>query len=297
MLFQLTSMLNVKSIITPKHVTDKIISSIKTELLLKRELQIHDSIAKTLIEDKCFMIFNSNGLKYASDKLYNDFKCSDLEMVKSKICLELDLVKFLEEDISQQSNFNFNGSEKTYNITSTTSGYNGDIFIKHIIKDAIQGSKQFSQSVNFIKNRIYFIEIIKDKILEASISYSLFSIITIQVENMHSLRQYWNEYEIEMAIRDLLLQVEIEIDSHTLLAQYDNNLYLTLFEGLDFEATKQKATTIQNKISTYTSKQSIKPIIGIYAFDINNLELDTVLKTISDISKEDISKQDIETEK
>ncbi len=295
MLFQLASMLNVKAIITPKHDTDKIISNIKTELQLKKNSKIQNSIAKALIKDECFMIFDLDGLKFASDKLYDEFKCTDLEMVKSKICLELDLAKFLEQNISEEYSFNFTDSTKRYNIRSTTSSYNGDTFI--YIESVFQDAKQVSSGLDFIKNRIYFIEILKDKILETSISQSLFSIITIQVENMSNLHLYWSEYEIEMAIRDLLLQIEIEIDSHTLLAQYDNNLYLTLFEGLDFESTKQIANTIQTKISTYISKQSIKPIIGIYAFDINNLELNSVLKTISDIAREDISKKDIETQK
>ncbi|MDA3908245.1 MAG: PilZ domain-containing protein, partial [Sulfurimonas sp.] len=198
-------------------------------------------------------------------------------------------------DISEQNSFNFGASAKTYNIKSITSSYNGDTFI--YIQSISQDNMQVSSGVDFIKNRIYFIEILKEKILEASISKSLFSIMTIQVENMENLSQYWSEYEIEMSVRDLLLQVKIEIDSHTLLAQYDNNLYLSLFEGLDFESTKQKASTLQAKISAYTSKQDIKPIIGVYAFDINSLELNTVLKTISDIAKEEISIKDIDTKK
>ncbi|WP_372999749.1 PilZ domain-containing protein [Sulfurimonas sp.] len=295
MLFQLASMLNVKSIITPKHDTSKIISNIKTELLKNKNAQIQNSIAKSIIKDQCFMLFDSNGLKFASNKLYDEFKCTDLEMVKSRICLELDLAALLKEDISQQKSFNFTGSTQAYNIRSSTSSYNDNKFI--YIENISQDAMQLSSGVNFIKNRIYFIEILKEKILETSISKSLFSIITIQIENMSNLRLYWSEYEIEMSIRDLLLQVEIEIDSSTLLAQYDNNLYLTLFEGLDFESTKQKASTIQAKISTYTSKQKIKPIIGLYAFDINALELNTVLKTISDIARESISIKDIEAQK
>jgi hypothetical protein len=295
MLFQLASMLNVKSIITPKHDTSKIISNIKTELLHNKNLQIQNSIAKSLIKDQCFMLFDSNGLKFVSDKLYDEFKCTDLEILKSKICLELDLATLLKQDISQQNNFNFSGSTQTYNIRSITSSYNGDTFI--YIESVLEDVQQVSSGVNFIKNRIYFIEILKEKLLETSISQGLFSIITIQVENMSNLRLYWSEYEIEMAIRDLLLEVEIEIDSHTLLAQYDNNLYLTLFEGLDFEGTKHKATTIQSHISSYTSKQKIKPIIGLYAFDINSLELNNILKTISDIAREDISSKDIEAQK
>nr|WP_321267962.1 PilZ domain-containing protein [uncultured Sulfurimonas sp.] len=295
MLFQLASLLNVKSIITPKHETSKIVSSIKNELLINQLHQQEIAIAKTLISDASFMIFDKKGLKFASQKLYNEFECNDLETVKSKICLKLDLASFLEKEHLIQGDFDFNATLKKYEIKSTISTYNSDVFI--YLKEISKEQKQVNSKIDFIKNRIYFIEILKEKILEKSISESLFSIITIQVENMENLRQYWNEYEIEMAVRDLLLQVEINIASHTILAQYNNNLYLTLFENLDFKATKQKANAMQNHISEYISKQEIKPIIGLYAFDINDLNLNEILKSISDISQENISKKDIENQK
>jgi len=180
-------------------------------------------------------------------------------------------------------------------IQSKTSTISGEKFI--YIEDISQEKCKDISGADFIKNRIYFIEILKEKIIEKSISQGLLGIITIEIENMSNLKNDWSEYEIEMAIRDLLLQVEIEIESHTLLAQYDNGLYLTLFEGLDFEALKQKATSIQNHITTYSSKQKIKPLIGLYAFDIDELELDNILRIVSDISKEKVSLQDIQTQK
>ncbi len=133
--------------------------------------------------------------------------------------------------------------------------------------------------------------------MEKSISQNLLGITTIQIENMANLRKDWSEYDIEIAIRDLLLEIEIGIKAHTLLAQYDNGLYITLFEGLDFEAIKEQANVIQTHIKNYTSKQKIKPIIGLYTFEINNLELNDILKTISKISTETITQQDIETKK
>ncbi|EDZ63454.1 hypothetical protein SMGD1_1834 [Sulfurimonas gotlandica GD1] len=295
MLFQLASLLNVKSIITPKHDISKVISNIQTELLLNKTSQLENAIAKTQVNDYCFMIFNSNSLIFASQKLYNDFNCKDLDMVKSFVCSQFKLDDFLNSDMVEKNSFSFTGFPKLYSIKSITSSFNNDKYI--YIEDISNDKTQDISGVDFIKNRIYFIEILKEKILEKSISQGFISIITIQVENMSNLKQYWSEYEIEMAVRDLLLQVEIEIESHTLLAQYDNNLYLTLFEGLDFESTKQKANSIQHHISSYTSKQKIKPIIGLYALDINDLELNNILTTVSDISRENISIKDIDSKK
>ncbi len=287
MLFQLASLLNVKSIITPKHDTNKIILNIKKDLSLNKTSQLEHTIAKTLMQEHSFMIFNSKELKYASEKLYSEFNCKDLNDVKLKVCSKFDLDDFLNSDTSLENNFAF--------IKSITSDFNGDKFI--YVENNLQNKHKDLSEIDFIKNRIYFIEILKEKILERSISKGFLGIITAQIENISNLRNFWSEYEVEMAIRDLLLHVEIELDAHTILAQYDNSLYVTLFEDIDFKSTKQRAADIQNHISSYTQKQKIKPIVGLYAFDINDLELNSVLKIISDISKEEISPKDIETQK
>jgi len=164
-------------------------------------------------------------------------------------------------------------------------------------KIALQSVQTEQTSIDFIKTRIYFIERLKEKLLKENLSKNIYSIITINIENMDTLCNFWSEYEIEMAIRDLLLQVELDIDAHTLLAQYSHRLYITLFEGLDFEATKQKAYTIQKRLLEYSSKEEVKPIIGLHVFDVNDFELNDALKIISDIAKEKISSKDIEIQK
>ncbi|WP_373034933.1 hypothetical protein [Sulfurimonas sp.] len=96
MIFQLASLLKVKNIITPKHDTSKLISNIKKELVLSKNTQIEHDIARILMSEHSFMIFDSNGLKFASQKLYDEFECKDLETVKSRVCLQFDLAAFLK---------------------------------------------------------------------------------------------------------------------------------------------------------------------------------------------------------
>ena len=292
-LFQLGILLNVKSIFTKKHDTEKVISTIKKELSLRKSIQLNQNIATTLVDEYSFMIFRSQKLAFASQKLYDDFDCKNLNDIESKICSQLDLKELLNNDISIHGDFKFTPNKEIYIIQSKTSALNKEKFI--YIKNITQDNCNDISEVGFIKNRIYFIEILKEKILEKSISHNLLGITTIQIENMSNLRKDWREYDIEMAIRDLLLEIEIKIKTHTLLAQYDNDLYITLFEGMDFEHIKEHANTIQKHIRAYVSKQKIKPIIGLYAFEINDLDLNNILKTISKISTEAITKKDIET--
>ncbi|WP_455756819.1 PilZ domain-containing protein [Sulfurimonas sp.] len=291
-LFQLAVLLNVKSIVTKKHETAKVISDIKKELLYQKSTQLEREMVTTISSDKSFLIYDNNELKFASQKIYDDFECKDLEMVKSKVSTYFKLNDFLKNDSNTQKTLNINN--KSYNIKASTSPINGEKYI--YIEDSIE-SKDNTYKTGFIKNRIYFIEVLKEKIIEKSISDSSLGIVTIHIENIVNMSVDWSEYEIEMAIRDLILQIDVEIDSHTLIAQYDDGLYLILFEGFDFEEIKLKALSIQSHISKYTKEKKIKPIIGLYAFDINDLELNNILKIIYDISKEEIDHKNIEPEK
>lgn len=291
MLFQLSSLLNVKTIITPKSDITKVIANIKKDIYLKKVIHLEHIIADTMTHDYCFMIFDSNRLKYASQKLYDDFDCKNLDDIKLKVCTQFNLEGLLSNTISLEESVQFSSNSKKYNIDKGYSTVNDDEFIYlQIVPEADSHNRL---NVDFIKNRIYFIEVLKEKILEKSISDSKLGIITIQVENISKLRDDWSAYDIEEAIYDLLLEINGVIQSHDLLAQYDNGLYLILFDGLDFEAIKSKALTIQNHILTYTKNKKIKPIVGLYALDVNNLELNRTLEIVSNLSRDEASTQDI----
>ncbi len=106
-LFQLGIVLNVKNIFTKKHDTPKIISTIEKELSLLKTTQLNQNIVKSLVDDYYFMIFDSKELKFASQKIYEDFDCRSLDDIKSKICSQFDLQELLNNDISLKNNFTF----------------------------------------------------------------------------------------------------------------------------------------------------------------------------------------------
>ncbi len=285
MLFQLASLLKVQSIFTPKHNCAKIITTIEKEMLEHEARKREYSIVQSITNDIKFMVFDKDDLYFASQKLYTEYNCFDLETVKSKVCSKIDTHTLLKEDTVVQNNLGV--------CRSATSKYDNKKYI--YIEEGVQ--KSTLEHIDFIKNRIYFIEVLKDKFLQNDTLEIVCGLITIKIENMPSLRNDWDAYEIEIAVRDLLLQVDTPPDSHTILAQYDNDLYVTFFEGLDFEYLKKKASMIQTQIAAHTHEQKIKPIVGIYAIDINGLELNTILKVVSDVSREEMSRVHIEAKK
>lgn len=285
MLFQLASLLNVKSIIINKNDISKTILRIKKDSLDFERLKQVKNLFQTLEEEKYFLVYKDESLKFASQKIYKDFEFKNLLEIESKINSMFNL----------QHNSIFIFNEQKYKVQHKEIDASGENFI--YIENISQNTTKDILSIDFIKNRIYFIETLKEKILQDNIDKEKLGIITIHVENISNLRKDWSEYDVEVAVYELLLQVKININSDSILAQYDNGLYLTLFEGLSFEAIKEKALTIQREVTKYTINQKIKPIIGLYAFDINALELNKILEIISDIAVENIKPKNMETKK
>jgi len=287
MVFQLASLLKVSSVITPKQTPDKIVQIIKKNILEKESLIKDTKIARMLTQESSFMIFSAKKLVFASQKLYNDFDCKDLNMVQSQLCSLFDLNKFLENDIQIE--------DKSFKIISKTSLINDEKFI--FIEKVLNNKAEQKYPIDFIQNRIYFIEKLKEKVLENTILSKELGVITLAIENIDKLREELKEYEIEMSVRDLLFKVALEIDSNATVAQYDDDLYVILCDKASFEELKEKASTIQKKIISYTNTQTIKPIVGLYVFDIKDVELNTILQIISKISIEKINSKDIQNYK
>lgn len=287
MLFQLASLLNVSSIFTHKQTTDKIVETIKKEILEKKAIKLDIQRAKILMQEYSFMIFDNKELVFASQKLYDDFECKDLEMLSANVCSLCDIEALLKDDIVIENNF--------LKAKSKTSTFSGEKFI-YIEKDGSKIEKH-SHEIDFIQNRIYFIEMLKEKVLENTMSSKELGIITIEIENVSKLREEWSEYEIEMSVRDLLFKVALEIDSDSLVAQYDDDLYVILCNKSNFKELEEKAHLIQKKTIAYSNTQMIKPTIGLYVLDIKDIELNTALKIIAKISTQEIDSKDIKKHK
>ncbi len=291
MLFQLSSFLNVKNIFTKKNDLTAIVAKINADLLKHKGIKQNHQLIDHLTNQHYFMLFESSKLLMASQKIYNDFACKTLEEISSVLCSKLELEIFLSKDMVLDKELILAGEKKHLKVSSVRSEENNQTIL--YLQKGKEVHSEDNSKMSFIKIRIFFIEMLKERILEQDIVKSELGIITVAIENMSALRDDWADYDIEMAIKDLLLQVEIEIDSHTLIAQYSNNLYISLFEGLEFEDLKQEAIKINTYLSQHIKKQKIKPIISLHVLDVKDLELNNILNVVSDISKNNVSTKEL----
>lgn len=285
MLVQLTFLLNSKSFITYTQETQKIVLKIKNDYKTHEEINLQTILGKSLMLTECFLLFKNKKLLYANKKLLENFGLNSFKEVQEQILLNLNLNSLFDKDNTTTVNLtNRLDIEKKYTLRSVTLNNEDEklIYFNRIT------NKQNSE-LSFIHSRLSFIELLKDKIIEKSISQKSFSIITIQIENIQKLSNELSEVDLETLMKDFLLQVEILLEKNLILSQYDSDYYVTLFEDVEFEILKNKAQTFHSKITDYLKKYKYVPIIGIHVYELQNEDLNDVLEVLKHIHLNSLS--------
>ncbi len=292
MLFQTAFLLKVKTVITQNQDTKKVIIKIKNDLAIHENEYIQNSLGKSLLQTQHFMFYKNNKLFFVSNKIFEDFRCESLEDVEKKVCSKLVLDELLAEDtFMKHSIMNNYQKDVSYSVRSNTLNENE----KMIYLEPYIDEKLPEQAFSFLSNRLSFIEFVKDKLIEKTISKKSFSIMTLQIENIKKLQIDMNEVELQSLLKEFLLQVELHLDKKIILAQYDKDFYVTLFEDLDFEGLKTKAQNFHNKLLNFSKNQKYNPIIGLFVFEINKHKLNDVLTILSHIQLRTLSQKEVDS--
>ncbi len=291
MLFQLAFLLKVKTLITANQDINKVIARMHNELKIHEDEYIQSILGKTIVKTQDFMLFKDHRLYLASKKLYEDFMCRNLGEIEKKICSQLDLDKLLSSDmIMQKSIVNDANRDIEFHVQSTTINTQND---KLLLFEPYIRTKSSPSKLSFIANRLSFIEMLKDKIIEKSISQKPLSIITIEIENIQKLQIDLSEEALQELIKELLLKVEVMLDKKLILAQYNKDFYVSLFEDISFEKLQEKAQIFHTQLIKIFEEKKFSPMVGVYAFNINDFELNKVLGTLKNILDKSLSQKEI----
>lgn len=300
-LFQLALVLKTKGYITASHNVSTIVSKIKNDFKNNEDEYLQNLLGKTVLQSKHFLLFKESMLFFASTKLLEDFSLKNISEVKEKLLPKLDLETLLASEMMSKEAVQ-NDRQQSFYTRSVNISQNNEkvIFLDPFIQSdtplpkVTQETSASSDKLAFIKNRISFIELLKDKTIESKISPEGFILLTLNIENMEKLRKSMTELEIEEGMRDFLLQVDILLDKKIAFAQYDKDLYVALFEHIEFDAFKEKIHEFNTKILNYFQKQKYTPLLGTFSFEVKNQELNEILNIFEKILNRTISQEDVE---
>lgn len=280
-LIQLAFMLNTKSIITVTQDTNKVIAKINKDSQKHSEHSKALFLGNSLVNHHSYMIYKDEKFTYASKQLLRDLKCKTMRELQKKVDKNINVKKFFIEDepvkrfisteISKDAIF-FIKSIRTENYTLISFELNNDY-----------EPKQDTQS--YVSGRLAYIEFLKDKVLEKLVADKLLSILTLDISE---IANKFSEKDEEIFIKNFLHEVELIIDSKLILAQYDSDMYVVLFEDIAFHKMQKKAQNYYLQILNFLNKQKLDIDIHLYAINIVDPELNPILKTLDAIIEDDL---------
>ena len=294
MFFQLAFLLGVKTIITQRQDTDKVIAKIKSDFKYHKDNYLEHILGKSLIKSQDFLFFRDNKLIFVTPQLLKEFNCVELSDLEQKIFSQINIDNLLEKDKSSiKSIVNEDAKNLKYLIRSVSLNSKDEKVVS--IEPYLDDSQNCNQ-LDFVSSRTSFIELLKDKVLEKSISEKKLSIITIQVENLKKLDNNLNKIETETIFKELLVYIESIIGDKLMFSQFNMEFYVALFEDISFEELKDKAKDFNMKLTEFISEQKYKPLITLFALDINDIELNDILITLENISQKKLTDKQIKNE-
>ncbi len=279
-LIQLAFMVEAKSVITAIQDTNKVINKILKDYQIHIEQDKALSLGNSLINHHSYMIYNDSNPIFASEQLLRDLNCNLEENVYKIISSKLDINELLEND-NPVNKFVYKIDNAVFFVKSIRS--ENYTFISFELNNDYE--QNCANDTGHISTRLTFIELLKDKMLEKMMSNKLLNLLTMKV---NSVSKMLTKVDEENFRKKFIYEIEQIIDSMLILAQYNTDFYVVMFENISFDTLKERAKNYHLQMLNFLNKQKLKHIVSICAVNIQNDELNPVLTTLDEIAEENI---------
>jgi|GEM_PF-1735236 len=293
-LFQLALQLNVKAYIRESYDPVKLSKKINSDYKANEDSYLENLLGKSLLCEKHFLLFENQRLFYASKKFLEDFSLQSFKDIEEKFLNLFDLQTLLQKE-SFALEVLEDKNAMTYHLRSAelTNKDEKILFLDPFVACKEELTNKTSSPLAFLSNRISFIELLKDKLIETDISTeNRFVVATFHMENIDKLRTDLNSLEIEDAIRDFLIQTKVLLNDMLAMSLYDKDFYVALFENEEYTDFQKKIHTFNNEISLFFQQQKYRPLLGIFTFVIKEKDLNDTLLLLEKIYNKNITQSD-----
>jgi len=240
-----------------------------------------------------FFVFQGNILTYANGQAKKLYLTNTLTDIQNKINCNEELSEAL------QSNEEAEGSIVIENEFHERHDY------LCIIKSFPESDEKIMTLMNYnpedapknastILNRFDFIDRLKDRLAQQSVTNTAISLIFVYISNIDKLSKTFTNTTLYEAFKDLLVTLAQLKEEGQEIIQWSPNLYIVLGENQTFAHTCEQTRHIQQELINHTINEKITPIIISSAFQVESKDLNEVIDYIEKINTKSLSSQDIE---
>ena len=275
--FQLAFLLNAKSIITHTQDINKLITRMQTDEKALVKANREQWLGSVKINTQNFLVYKNQKLIFMSGNLLKFFSCENELQFKEQILPQIDLENLLHTDMMINVELtNTQHLTKLYEFKSLSVSNSDQIIY------VVEGTKTQASSSLFT-SRLSFVEILKEKIIETSISESNISLLTISIENAQALANKHGVVNFENLLVELLSYMNSTINHKVTFSQFEQDFYVILFENIDYKDILTLSNEFYAKVLKYIQNKEPEFIFELFTFNLDKKELNSILSTLNEI--------------
>jgi len=279
-LFQLTYLLETKSIVTHTQDVEKFIAKIKSDKNIFYQESLQKWLGNIKLQTQDFIIYKNDTLAYVTPSILTTFESSNNSNFAKTILSQVDLVQLLQYEISLVCDLATEScGKKSYQFKSRHIAENEKIIY-------IQTLNSQEKAPEFMSSRISFIELLKESLLQIDISQDKLSILSINISNIKELLCMYSIVEFEEILLEMLVFMESILDRKLIFSQFENNFYVILFENMDFSEVNNFVEHFSNKLINYLTTKDTKFMLDFFTLDLKEKKFNDILTILDKMEHE-----------
>lgn len=240
-----------------------------------------------------FLVFQGNTLTYANAQAKRLYESNDLSAIQAKIHQDEELSEALLADEDAQGNIIMETASKEREIylcviKSFPKSHEKIVTLIHYDPESE------SKSCSTILNRFDFIDRLKDRLAQQSVTNAAISLIFINISNLDKLTKTFTSTTLYDAFKHLISHLFQLKEEGQEIVQWSPNLYIVLGENKTFEHTCEQTRHIQQELVNATLNEKITPILLSSAFQVESSDLNEVIDYIEKINTKNLMPHDID---
>lgn len=240
-----------------------------------------------------FLVFQGETLTYANAKAKMLYETNDLAALQVKLNRDEELCEALKADEDAQGS-----------IVIETASADKEVYLC-VIKSFPQSSEKIVTLINYdpeseskncssILNRFDFVDNLKDRLAQQSVTKAPISLVFINISNLDKLSKTFTSTTLYDAFKNLMLKLFQLKEENQDVIQWSPNLYILMGEERSFEHACEQTKHLQQELIRATINEKITPIILTSAFHVESDDLNIVIDYIEKINTKTLLPHDIE---
>jgi len=240
-----------------------------------------------------FLVFQGETLTYANAKAKMLYETNDLTALQAKLNRDEELCEALKGDEDAQGS-----------IVIETASADKEVYLC-VIKSFPQSREKIVTLINYdpesetkncssILNRFDFVDKLKDRLAQQSVTKAPISLVFINISNLDKLSKTFTSTTLYDAFKNLMLKLFQLKEENQDVIQWSPNLYILMGEERSFEHACEQTKHLQQELIRATINEKITPIILTSAFHVESNDLNVVIDYIEKINTKTLLPHDIE---